>query len=118
MIIHVDGSTTKTCAVYNHKFTKIFPLPFVVTGNQGEYWAVINALLYCKGWIDRDIKVYADSELIVRQLNDRYKIKNQKLITLHKMVKKLERSFDSVSYHWIPREENEAGIMLERKSKS
>jgi ribonuclease HI len=80
------------------------------TNNQAEYKAVIEAL----SWVaenyqnkDTEIKCYLDSELIVEQLNQRYKIKNEGLKPLFWQVRELVLKLGGkVSFQYIPREKN------------
>lgn len=76
------------------------------TNNQAEYKALIKGLdrAYELG-IDK-LQVYLDSELVVKQLNGQYKIKNNELVPLHKMVKDKSAKFGSVSFSYVPREMN------------
>lgn len=76
------------------------------TNNVAEYKAVIMAL----GWI-RGKKYkptfFLDSELVVRQLNGVYKVKNKTLIDLVLQIRKLEREIGNhITYKNVPREEN------------
>lgn len=81
-----------------------------LTNNQAEYLAVIAALRY----IHRNFPVeetkrvafYLDSELIVRQLNGAYKVKNQGLKGLYQQVRALMKPLRMVEYRYVSREEN------------
>ncbi len=55
-----------------------------------------------------NIDFYSDSQLMVKQLNGFYKIKNAKLRSLIIEARKLEREVGgNVCYHQIPREKNQ-----------
>lgn len=79
-----------------------------LTNNESEYMAVLKALRENK---DDDIKIISDSQLIVNQLNKKYKIKEDRLRDLATKIWKLceERS---VTFSWVPREKNLAGRIL------
>lgn len=78
----------------------------VATNNQAEYEAVIDAFEYAKKHRVTHIDLFADSKLIVEQLNRRFRVKDKKLAVL--FVKAYNRSleFESVRYTHIPREKN------------
>jgi len=75
----------------------------VCTNNTAEYKAVIAALeeasKYCKG----EIFCFSDSELLVRQLNGRYKVKAKHLKELFSEVKTKEKIYERVIYKHLPR---------------
>jgi ribonuclease HI len=74
------------------------------TNNQAEYEAMLLALTLAKQHQARRIKCHADSELIVYQLQGRYRIKDLALQALAEKVKSLAREFDEISFTQIPRE--------------
>ena len=76
----------------------------VRTNNQAEYTAIIKALEICKELFAGVLHVYSDSQLVVRQLNNMYKIKNKKLFSLYMETRKKERGYQAVYYHHVPRE--------------
>ena len=49
------------------------------TNNQAEYQAVIQALVAAKKFKPSEIECHLDSELVVKQLNGQYKMKNKAL---------------------------------------
>lgn len=89
-----------------------------VTNNQAEYTAVIKALewLVSNKLIKGKIVVKGDSQLVIRQLNGRYKVKASKIIPLFEKAKKLIGEFDDISFVWVPREENREADFLSRRA--
>jgi len=76
------------------------------TNNQAEYEALIAGLELA---IDRGIKelvVFADSELIVRQVNGQYRVKDAKLQPLHARAARLLHELPDVEIRHVPREQN------------
>jgi ribonuclease HI len=53
-----------------------------------------------------------DSELVVKQLNGQYKVKNERIAVLWGKVRELEKQFKQVSYNHIPREQNKEADKL------
>lgn len=58
------------------------------TNNQAEYYAFLISLFLIKSYIKPcdNLEITSDSELLVRQLNAIYKVKDEELKTLHKKV--------------------------------
>ena len=77
-----------------------------LTNNQAEYRAIIGGLEVAKKMEIDEIKCFLDSELVVKQLNGEYKVKDAQLKALNEKVKKLEEDFKKISFHHIPREKN------------
>jgi len=59
-----------------------------------------------KKFTNQNVFVYSDSELLVRQLNGRYQVKNKNLKELFDQVQKLQNSFQKVVFTHIRREYN------------
>ena len=78
----------------------------ITTNNVAEYQALIAALQKAIKLGGTAVKILSDSELLVRQLNGRYKIKSAGLRPLYLEVVKLLGQFEAVSLKHIPRELN------------
>ncbi len=82
------------------------------TNNVAEYEALILALQKAKGIFkarkikSKNLECYLDSELVVKQLNHEYKIKDENMQKLFIKVWNLTLDFDGVKFTHIPREEN------------
>lgn len=76
------------------------------TNNVAEYTALLyglqEALIHKVG----KISVYTDSELLARQLQGKYKVKEPHLKVLHQQALSLIRGFGRFGIHHIPRTEN------------
>ena len=73
------------------------------TNNQAEYRAIIAGLEKAKKMGARQVKIYSDSELAVKQINGRYRVKNTALRDLYAQVVKLTASFESFSISHVRR---------------
>lgn len=82
------------------------------TNNQAEYQAVIEGLSKCKELGATAVHIYADSELLVKQANGEYKVKNEGLRPLFQEVKRLEQEIGVVRYEHVRREKNKAADKL------
>ena len=78
----------------------------ITTNNVAEYKALIAALQKAVKLGGTQVEIRADSELMVRQLNGRYKIKSAGLRPLYLEVVKLLGQFEAMSLKHIPRELN------------
>jgi ribonuclease HI len=82
------------------------------TNNQAEYDALIWGLETALEHGVRSIEVRADSELVVRQVNGHYRVKNAGLVPLHRKACALMREFSSARITHVRREENVAADEL------
>lgn len=76
------------------------------TNNQAEYRALILALEKAKELGAEEINCFLDSELVVEQVKQNYKIKNSELAKLFVKIWNLSQSFSKITYTHIPREQN------------
>ncbi len=86
------------------------------TNNCAEYAALVRALEYALDRGFRQLEVYSDSQLLVRQILGEYRVKNQNLQTLHRKASELIRRFDQFAIHHIPREKNHDADALANKA--
>jgi len=84
----------------------------MATNNVAEYQAVIFALE--KAWHlgAAKVRVYLDSELVVRQLRGEYRVREAHLQALHRQAMETLNHFSQSSIHHIPREENRRADQL------
>lgn len=82
---------------------KYIPL---TTNNQAEYSALIMGLkLAAKNKVS-DLTCYLDSELVVKQLNGEYKIKDESMKRLKAEIDTESAKFSSIVYKHVLREKN------------
>lgn len=84
----------------------------VKTNNEAEYLALIKGLELAGKQQPQRVISYLDSQLVVKQLNGEYKIKEARLQELAIKVFTLIRGFREVELHHIPRRENEEADRL------
>jgi len=73
------------------------------TNNRAEYMALIMALTAARKLGAKSVHVYADSELVVRQISGRYRVKSPLLQPLYREAKGLLLSFAGFKISHIPR---------------
>jgi ribonuclease HI len=86
------------------------------TNNQAEYQAVHAALAWCQEHGATNVAVFADSELIVKQLRGEYKMKNKDLAQWFIRVQSLVEQIGTVTFTVIRREQNTAADALVNKA--
>lgn len=116
IIVYTDGGARNNpgpaaigIVIGNKKYSEFIG---TATNNEAEYKAVIFALkklrqlLEKKGIESQKIEVRMDSELVQKQLNGEYKIKEKELQILFVEVWNLRLDFKNLSFIHIPREQN------------
>ncbi len=68
------------------------------TNNVAEYSALIKALKIASEYSKKEVCVFMDSELVVRQMNGQYRVKKDHLLDLYQEVKVAEKVFEKVVY--------------------
>lgn len=86
------------------------------TNNEAEYRALIRGLQTAQGLGVRRLQVRLDSELVVRQLGGRYRVRSPGLRPLHQRVMELTKSFASFEVAHIPRESNRRADTLANRA--
>lgn len=76
------------------------------TNNVAEYQALLHALRYALGRGVRRVRVFSDSELVVRQVEGRYKVKHPDMVVLHREATSLLRRFEEARVSHVRREQN------------
>ncbi|XP_016731110.1 uncharacterized protein [Gossypium hirsutum] len=87
-------------------------LDFDCTNNMAEYEACI---MGTRAATERKIKileVYGDSTLVIYQLRGEWETRDPKLIRYRKLVLELIEEFDSVTFCYLPRDENQMANAL------
>lgn len=82
------------------------------TNNQAEYRALIVTLEKAKELGATEVECFLDSELVVKQLNLEYKVKNEGLAPLFLQAHNLTVQIGKVHFHAIPREQNKKADAL------
>jgi ribonuclease HI len=73
------------------------------TNNQAEYQAIIAGLEEAIRFGARRVKVFSDSELAVKQINGKYRVKNTSLRLLYERAVKLIGSLEVFTIHHVSR---------------
>jgi len=71
-----------------------------------EYQALIHALRYALGRGARRVRVFSDSELVVRQMAGQYRVKHPDMLSLYRQAKELIGRFERADISHVRREQN------------
>jgi ribonuclease HI len=76
------------------------------TNNVAEYTALVNALQRAAELGGKRLLIRSDSELLVKQMNGEYRVKNEQLRELYEEARQLVKRFDTVMLRHVPRGQN------------
>ncbi len=76
------------------------------TNNVAEYTALVRALTAASELGLRDLIIFSDSELLVKQMKGEYRVKNADLKELYDAAQALARQFQAVQLNHVPRAQN------------
>ena len=85
------------------------------TNNYAEYSGLLAALEYAVGKNHPSLKIFSDSELLVRQMQGRYKVNNLALQELFGRAQSLVRKLQHFSIEHVLRERNKEADRLVNK---
>lgn len=112
--LYFDGSHTRHSSGAGIMFVtpqgdvipKSFHIAFNYTNNIAEYEALITGLKLAIQWNIQHLQVYGDSQLVIRQVNDDYDTKDEKLMAYKQMTDFLKDKFVTISFNQLPRIHN------------
>lgn len=86
------------------------------TNNFAEYTGLLIGLKRARELGVREVEVFADSELMIRQLGGRYQVKSPSLRPLYEEALKLLNGFERVKLVHVPREMNRAADEMSNRA--
>ena len=124
--IHVDGASRGNPGdagfgvhVADHEGTTVAELYGHLgraTNNVAEYQGLLHALRWALAQGARSLEIFSDSELLVRQMAGRYRVKNPKLQPLYREASALVARFERVRLEHVPRELNKEADALANRA--
>jgi ribonuclease HI len=116
LIIHTDGAARGNPGPAAYAYTIAGSQDSVIeeagclgtmTNNQAEYIALVKALEHAKQLgTHHHLRIHSDSELLVKQMNGQYRVKDTKLQDYYKQAVALVGLFDDVHIRHVRRSEN------------
>ncbi|MFQ5867684.1 MAG: ribonuclease HI family protein [bacterium] len=114
--VYIDGAAAPNpgpsgigVVIYDQRKKKIKEVKKYIglgSNNVAEYKALIRGLKESKKLLAQSVNVFSDSELLVNQMNGRFRINDKHLMRLSEQAKTLEGKFEKVTYRLIGRNEN------------
>jgi|APLak6261679142_1056127.scaffolds.fasta_scaffold00098_13 ribonuclease HI len=86
------------------------------TNNYAEYMGLLMGLKRARELGVREVEVFADSELMIRQLGGRYQVKSPSLRPLYEEALKVLNEFERVKLVHVPREMNRAADEMSNRA--
>jgi ribonuclease HI len=82
------------------------------TNNVAEYTALVRALRHAVQLGAERVSLFSDSELMVKQMNGEYRVKNEDLKPLFQEAKRLAAEIGDVTFRHVRREQNSRADQL------
>lgn len=73
-----------------------------------EYETLITGPCLAIQWKINKLQVYGDSQLVIKQVNDEYQTKDDKLLPYCSMVEDFKQHFTAIQFDQIPKANNKA----------
>ena len=116
LIVYTDGgargnpgSAAIGVVIYNEKGKVVSTISRYLgraTNNQAEYQAIHAALEACRELHANEVKCFLDAELVVKQLNGEYRVRDAGLSVWFSKIETLRNQFSKITFHHVPREKN------------
>jgi ribonuclease HI len=86
------------------------------SNNVAEYQALLHALRWAAARGTRRLRIYSDSELVVRQMDGTYRVKHPDMVPLHREARGLLGRFESARIGHVRREQNREADRLANRA--
>lgn len=86
------------------------------TNNIAEYTALIKALEKALELGYKEVEVFGDSQLVVRQINGEYAVKSETIYPLYLKASGLLENFEKWKIQWVRRDKNKEADALSRQA--
>jgi ribonuclease HI len=128
LVIHIDGASRGNPGEAGFgirvqdqsQTTELYGYLGQATNNVAEYQALLHALKHALARGACRVDIYSDSELVVRQIEGRYRVKHPGLAPLYREAMELLARFEQARVRHVAREENRdadrlANLALDRR---
>ncbi|KAL0427224.1 UNVERIFIED_CONTAM: Ribonuclease HI [Sesamum latifolium] len=113
-LLHVDSSSTTQGSEAGIVLTTpqgddmefAVKIEFKTSKNEAEYEALVLGMRMAQDAGASHLLAYSDSQLIVKQVNGEYEVKEESMVQYLQQIEELKTKFKSFQLHQIPREEN------------
>jgi ribonuclease HI len=124
--LHVDGASrgnpgeagfgVHACGADGRELASLFGYLGKATNNVAEYQGLLHGLRWALAQGAGEVEVFSDSELLVRQLAGRYRVKNPGLLPLFREAQSLLAQFARARVSHVPRERNRQADALANRA--
>jgi ribonuclease HI len=124
--IHIDGASRGNpgeagFGVFvtddqGHAVAELYGYLGRASNNVAEYQALLHALRYALACGAQQIRVYSDSELVVKQMDGRYRVRHPDMLPLHREAASLIRRFEQATLSHVPRAQNKDADRLANRA--
>lgn len=126
LTMYIDGASSGNpgpagigIVIYDHddrQVGKISSRLGIKTNNYAEYSALIRALSLAVYFQADSVRIRTDSELIVKQMNGEYQVRNAQIRKMYERATALVKKIGNVKIEHIPRTQNEKADYLAKKA--
>lgn len=89
-----------------------------ITNNEAEYSALLKGLEIAYEMKMKNLKIYADSELIVKQINGEYRVRHPRMQVLYQQAMKYFNRLEGWSFIHVSREKNIRADKLSKEGRA
>src|ERR1041385_6190228 len=108
-MLHGAGAGVVLVSQRKDETRYVLQIHFPATNNEAEYEALLYGLRMAISLGIRRLMVFGDSDLVINQVMKERDIQSPTMTTYCVAVRKLEKRFDGLELHHIPRVKNQAG---------
>ena len=111
MTVYIDGGSRGNpgpagAGIYFPDVARIAEYLGTQTNNFAEYTALVTALRFAAAFRCEELRVYSDSELVVKQIKGQYKVKNENIRPLYQAARRWIDVISRFSIEHVRREFN------------
>src|ERR1044071_6610198 len=110
----LNGAGAGVVLVSSRKYEMryVLQIHFPATNNESEYEALLYGLRMAISLGIRRLMIFGDSDLVINQVMKEWDIRSPAMTTYCVAIRKLEKKFDGLELHHIPRAQNQAAYDL------
>lgn len=114
------GQAGSGFVIYDSKQNEIYaaaiPIPDIQTNNFAEYTGLVYGLEKAIELGITNISVKGDSELVIKQMLNIYKVKNENIKNLSQQARKYATQFQNITFEHVRREQNKRADQLSNQA--
>ena len=88
----------------------------MATNNVAEYCGLLGGLNRCRDLNIKHLRVFGDSNLVIQQIQGKWKVKHPKLKGLYQQIRKIMPFFTTITFAHVYRDKNKRADELANKA--